>query len=435
LIIDKEYKKARSLLNEKKQIAGHFYFDESERITALEGRLDALYPNVTEQIRKAIQANRGTLENLIEEGYRYNLRIEVKDGEIVIESSMTLSSRALQILDKIWRSFLSSGFRDERFEFPDISRLFNAKTVHIRFDAAQSSAAQLSYQDIFRVWAKDLPLSQANGEPATFFIDGHSASGKSSMFAQGFKQFLQGQGRPAIIVPTDDLYSSYMVRNVKFLSMFLLAPALSDPLKMRYLNRLSSNKMKWREFLDGIRASERLPSNGVIIIEGKWTRNIFPEFRPTRSAMVHIAPSLQRRRLVTQNSRNGRLSLLARARVRFSMSRHFRHFSDIGLEQYDYLVEIQDDGTDNGTMDMSEPHKGRAASRTDDKAMPANGGIDFNSSDFAMTIKRNGRGLPLPISQQDMAQLSRIGGFVPRILEIRSASNFPFLNQAQHAAE
>lgn len=59
------------------------------------------------------------------------------------------------------------------------------------------------------------------------------------------------------------------------------------------------------------------------------------------------------------------------------------------------------------------------------------GGIDLNSANLAMVIKRDGRGVPLPVSQQDMAQLARIKGFVPRILEIKPASSLPFLSDAK----
>ncbi len=56
-----------------------------------------------------------------------------------------------------------------------------------------------------------------------------------------------------------------------------------------------------------------------------------------------------------------------------------------------------------------------------------NGGIDFNSANLNLQIKRNGRGVPLPLSQQDMAQLSRIQGFIPEITEIESVVNLPIL--------
>jgi len=46
------------------------------------------------------------------------------------------------------------------------------------------------------------------------------------------------------------------------------------------------------------------------------------------------------------------------------------------------------------------------------------GGIDLNSANLNLKIKRDGRGVPLPVAQQDMAQLSQIQGFTPTIVEI-----------------
>jgi len=59
------------------------------------------------------------------------------------------------------------------------------------------------------------------------------------------------------------------------------------------------------------------------------------------------------------------------------------------------------------------------------------GGIDLNSANLDLQIKRDGRGVPLPLAQQDMAQLSHIQGFEPEILSIRPAVNLPILNELQ----
>jgi hypothetical protein len=59
------------------------------------------------------------------------------------------------------------------------------------------------------------------------------------------------------------------------------------------------------------------------------------------------------------------------------------------------------------------------------------GGIDFNAANMNLQIKRDGRGVPLPLSQQDMAQLNSIQGFVPEIIEIRPAVNVPIINELQ----
>jgi len=62
---------------------------------------------------------------------------------------------------------------------------------------------------------------------------------------------------------------------------------------------------------------------------------------------------------------------------------------------------------------------------------PVQGGIDFNAAHMGMQIKRDGRGVVLPINQQDMAQLNSIQGFIPEIIEISPAVNVPIINELQ----
>lgn len=57
------------------------------------------------------------------------------------------------------------------------------------------------------------------------------------------------------------------------------------------------------------------------------------------------------------------------------------------------------------------------------------GGIDLNSANMDLQIKRDGRGVPLPLSQQDMARLNLIQGFVPIIIEIKPAVDLPILSE------
>jgi len=57
------------------------------------------------------------------------------------------------------------------------------------------------------------------------------------------------------------------------------------------------------------------------------------------------------------------------------------------------------------------------------------GGIDLNSANMKLQIKRDGRGVPLPLLQQDWAQLSQIQGFIPTITEIRPATAIPLLRE------
>ena len=51
------------------------------------------------------------------------------------------------------------------------------------------------------------------------------------------------------------------------------------------------------------------------------------------------------------------------------------------------------------------------------------GGIDLNSANLNLQIKRDGRGVPLPLARQDMAQLSNIEGLDPVILSIKPATS------------
>jgi hypothetical protein len=55
------------------------------------------------------------------------------------------------------------------------------------------------------------------------------------------------------------------------------------------------------------------------------------------------------------------------------------------------------------------------------------GGIDMNSAALDMQIKRDGAGVPLPVSQQDIENI-RIDGLVPVILNIQPAANMPLFS-------
>jgi hypothetical protein len=50
-----------------------------------------------------------------------------------------------------------------------------------------------------------------------------------------------------------------------------------------------------------------------------------------------------------------------------------------------------------------------------------------------LQIKRDGKGVPLPLAQQDVAQLSRIQGFVPHIIEIKPATSLSILSELRLA--
>ncbi len=58
------------------------------------------------------------------------------------------------------------------------------------------------------------------------------------------------------------------------------------------------------------------------------------------------------------------------------------------------------------------------------------GGIDFAQSNLDMQIKRDGAGVPLPLSQQNLDNI-KIDGLVPEILSIQPAVSVPLFSEAQ----
>jgi|GEM_PF-3313043 len=68
------------------------------------------------------------------------------------------------------------------------------------------------------------------------------------------------------------------------------------------------------------------------------------------------------------------------------------------------------------------------ASVGDQAQLATPGGIDLNSANLDLQIKRDKKGVPLPLAQQDLQRLNSIEGFVPVILEIKPASTLPVFN-------
>jgi hypothetical protein len=96
-------------------------------------------------------------------------------------------------------------------------------------------------------------------------------------------------------------------------------------------------------------------------------------------------------------------------------------FSDILIEKSRSLADL----SVHADKKNKKEKRDRAMVDSNDRY----GGIDLNSANLAMTIKRDGNGVPLPLNQQDMAQLSNIQGFEPHILEITPATNLPILEE------
>ncbi len=68
-----------------------------------------------------------------------------------------------------------------------------------------------------------------------------------------------------------------------------------------------------------------------------------------------------------------------------------------------------------------------------DQAGAVNGGIDFAQSNLDMQIRRDGAGVPLPVSQQDLDSI-HIEGLVPEILSIQPASGMPLFRETDAAS-
>jgi len=58
------------------------------------------------------------------------------------------------------------------------------------------------------------------------------------------------------------------------------------------------------------------------------------------------------------------------------------------------------------------------------------GGIDFNSANLNLQIKRDGKGVPLPISQQNLESI-HIDDLIPVILDIKPAVDSPLMTELQ----
>ena len=63
------------------------------------------------------------------------------------------------------------------------------------------------------------------------------------------------------------------------------------------------------------------------------------------------------------------------------------------------------------------------------------GGIDMNSANMDLQIKRDGKGVPLPLQFQDMEKLQGIQGFVPVIINIMPVTSMPLLTEIQEKVQ
>ena len=77
--------------------------------------------------------------------------------------------------------------------------------------------------------------------------------------------------------------------------------------------------------------------------------------------------------------------------------------------------EVSKTGTDQAMLGTTGPGQDQV------------GGIDLNSAYLNLRIRRDGRGIPLPMNQQPMEELMDIPGFMPVIIQMTPVANLPLL--------
>ncbi len=101
------------------------------------------------------------------------------------------------------------------------------------------------------------------------------------------------------------------------------------------------------------------------------------------------------------------------------------------LTAYEGAVEMDGPGEEVLYVRPGDLGAAGVSSPVDDEFGNPPGGIDFDPSFMDLQIKRDGRGIPLPIPQQDLRQI-RIEGLYPVIIDIAPATplTFPLLGAA-----
>ena len=97
-------------------------------------------------------------------------------------------------------------------------------------------------------------------------------------------------------------------------------------------------------------------------------------------------------------------------------------FLEMDEKNRSFMFKSKPEGT-AGKNQISSPIMNTFVKKVSNKLAP--GGIDFNPANLDLQIKRDGKGVPLPVSQQPLMDMN-IEGFVPIIIHIAPA-NIPLL--------
>ena len=95
---------------------------------------------------------------------------------------------------------------------------------------------------------------------------------------------------------------------------------------------------------------------------------------------------------------------------------------DQGVKSYQYIDKV----ITRITLPRGDRAMGGVQQKEDN--ITKYGGIDMNSANLAMLIKRDGKGMLLPVSQQNLDNI-HLNGLVPHIISIRSAEDLPIFAQ------
>ena len=106
---------------------------------------------------------------------------------------------------------------------------------------------------------------------------------------------------------------------------------------------------------------------------------------------------------------------------------------DVAQKNFGYQSGMRYNGGDGYYPYSNDYDQVKRDEQRSDKAVVATptGGIDLNSANLDLQIKRDGKGVPLPLAQQDIEKLQSIEGFVPVIINIVPVTSLPFLSELQ----
>ncbi len=98
------------------------------------------------------------------------------------------------------------------------------------------------------------------------------------------------------------------------------------------------------------------------------------------------------------------------------------------VEIIDALVKAQtSDAAILGGKESTDISQQATELSTVDSGPRTKGGIDFNPKALDLNIKRDGKGIPLPVSQQPMEQFMKLDTFAPVIINVAPIQNLPLL--------